>query len=244
MPEGGKITLRTENRYIDQPVAGYDTVDEGDYLVLTISDAGIGIGAEEINRIFEPFYTKKVMGRSGTGLGMAVVWGTVKDHKGYIHVESVIGNGTSFDLYFPVTHVEREEKNVPESFLDYKGRGQSILVVDDVQQQRKIAKKILTQLGYRVATAPSGKDAVKYMASHQADLLILDMIMPPGIDGCETFRRIKKHHPNQRAIITSGFSETDRVKITQNLGAGQYIKKPYTIEKIGMAVQMELQKCA
>jgi len=91
MPDGGTISISTENRYIDQPISGYDHVEEGDYVVFTVSDTGVGISSEDRERIFEPFYTKKAMGRSGTGLGMAVVWGTVKDHKGYIDLQSTEG---------------------------------------------------------------------------------------------------------------------------------------------------------
>jgi two-component system, cell cycle sensor histidine kinase and response regulator CckA len=103
MPNGGEIIISTSNRYIDQLIRGYDDIKQGDYVVLTISDSGIGISPNDIDRIFEPFFTKKVMGRSGTGLGMAVVWGTVKDHNGYIDVTSIEGRGSSFSLYFPVT---------------------------------------------------------------------------------------------------------------------------------------------
>src|SRR5208337_5116375 len=102
MPEGGVITIKTLNRYLDKPVSGYDEVREGDYVVLSVSDTGEGIPAKDMKRIFEPFYTKKVMGRSGTGLGLAVVWGAVKDHNGYINVESDEGKGSIFTLYFPV----------------------------------------------------------------------------------------------------------------------------------------------
>ena len=102
----GEVTIRTENRYLDKPVRGYDEVKEGDYAVLTVSDTGMGIPAENIGKIFEPFYTKKTMGRSGTGLGLAIVWGTVKDHNGYIDVQTEVGKGTTFTLYFPVTREE------------------------------------------------------------------------------------------------------------------------------------------
>ena len=108
-------------------------MEEGDYIVLTVSDSGIGIAPDDINRIFEPFYTKKVMGRSGTGLGMAVVWGAIKDHKGYIHIESEEGLGTTIELYFPVTRKPTMSKDIPILFENYKGKGQSILVVDDVR---------------------------------------------------------------------------------------------------------------
>ena len=242
MPDGGKIELKTKNRYIDLPIEGYDEVEEGDYIVVTISDSGIGIAPDDINRIFEPFYTKKVMGRSGTGLGMAVVWGAVKDHKGYIHIKSDKGKGTTIELYFPVTRMTAKSNDKPISFENYKGKGQTILVVDDVQEQLEIATKILTQLGYSVQTAGSGEKACEYLESNAPDLIMLDMIMPPGIDGLETFKRIVSKYPQQRAIIASGFSETKRVKEAQRLGAGKYVKKPYTIEKIGMAIKTELRR--
>jgi signal transduction histidine kinase/CheY-like chemotaxis protein len=230
MPDGGKIKIATENRYIDQPIAGYDDVKEGDYVVLTVTDCVIGIPKDEIGRIFEPFYTKKVMGRSGTGFGMAVVWGTVKDHNGYIHIESKEGLGTAFKLYFPVTRIPKNGEENPTSINDYKGNGETILVVDDVEEQRTIASKFLKHLGYTVETASSGEEAVEYMDSNGADLVVLDMIMPPGIDGFETYKQLIARHPDQKAIIASGFSETDRVKKAQHLGAGRYVKKPYTME--------------
>ena len=242
MPDGGKISISTENCYIDKPIKGYDDVQEGDYVVLTVSDTGIGISSDDIERIFEPFYTKKVMGRSGTGLGMAVVWGTVKDHNGYIDVRSIEGKGATFKLYFPVTREETTIENTSKSFEAYRGRGEKILVIDDVKEQREISSMILGQLGYSVSTVSNGKEAIGYMENNSANLLILDMIMDPGIDGLETYKRILDLHPDQRAIIVSGFSETDRVREAQRLGAGAYVKKPYILETIGMAVRAELDK--
>jgi two-component system cell cycle sensor histidine kinase/response regulator CckA len=240
MPDGGTISISTRNRYLDKPVDGYDEIEEGDYVILKVSDTGIGIRPEDKERIFEPFYTKKVMGRSGTGLGMAVVWGTVKDHKGYIDLKSIEGKGTTFTLYYPVT---RESMHVDESSLvaaDHNGKGETILVVDDVAQQRQIASLMLSKLGFSVNSVPSGEEAVEYIKNKPVDLIVLDMIMDPGIDGLETYKRILKHQPDQKAIIASGFSETWRVKEAQRLGAGAYVKKPYTIDKIGQAVTAEL----
>ena len=253
MPDGGTISISTENRYIDQPISGYDHVEEGDYVVFTVSDTGVGISSEDRERIFEPFYTKKAMGRSGTGLGMAVVWGTVKDHKGYIDLQSTEGKarpprlspaerddggqGTTFSLYFPVTRKELAKDKSPVTIEDYMGKGESILVVDDVEEQREIASRILKKLGYSVTTVSSGEDAVNYLKDNSADLLVLDMIMDPGIDGLETYERIIELHPKQKAIIVSGFSETERVKKAQRLGAGAYVKKPYLLEKIGITVR-------
>jgi len=240
MPGGGEMLISTESRYIDRPIGGYDEVEEGDYVVLTVSDTGVGIPTEDLERIFEPFYTKKKMGRSGTGLGMAVVWGTVKDHKGYIDIQSVEGKGTTFTFFFPVTRKELAKDKAPVSIKDYMGKGESILIVDDVKEQRDIASSILSELGYSVSSVSSGEEAVEYLKNYSADLLLLDMIMDPEIDGLETYKRILEFHPAQKAIIASGFSETDRVKEAQKLGAGKYIKKPYTLEKIGMAVKNEL----
>jgi len=240
MPAGGMLTITTSNRYLDRPIAGYDAVREGDYAVLSVTDTGEGISAADMKRIFEPFYTKKVMGRSGTGLGLAVVWGTVKDHNGYIDLKSVPDRGTSFSLYFPVSReeVSQEHRSVPIS--EYMGQGESILVVDDVKGQRDLASQMLSRLNYSVATASGGEQAVEYLKSHQADLVVLDMIMDPGIDGLETFKRIREIHPGQKAIIVSGFSETGRVRQAQELGAGAYVRKPYVQEQIGLAIRREL----
>ena len=209
---------------------------------MIVSDTGVGISEEEIGRIFEPFYTKKVMGRSGTGLGMAVVWGTVKDHRGKILVDSTPGKGTVFSIYFPVTDQKRGIIVQSDSLDELMGNGEKILVVDDVKAQREIASKILSHLGYCVAAVSSGEEAVNYLQTHSADLVVLDMIMPPGMDGLQTYRQIKRIHRQQRAVITSGYSETKQVQETQALGAGEYVRKPYTIQSIGMAIKSELGK--
>ena len=242
MPDGGKIIITTKNQYIDTPVGNYHAVEEGDFCVLTISDTGIGISPEDLEKIFEPFYTKKVMGRSGTGLGMAVVWGTVKDHNGYIDMQSSKGKGTVFRVYFPIT---REKINTDTTFLsieDCKGNGEKILIVDDIKEQLDIASRMLEQLNYSVCTASSGEEAVQYMKENNADLMVLDMIMEPGIDGFSTYKKVLELHPNQKAIIASGFSETCRVKNAQKLGVGEYLKKPYKINELGLAVKQELER--
>ena len=128
------------------------------------------------------------------------------------------------------------------SINDYMGNGESILVVDDVKEQREIASSILTKLGYHVTTVSSGEKAVEYLTTHSADLLVLDMIMDPGMDGLDTYRKVIMLHPGQKTIITSGYSETERVREAQRLGVGEYLKKPYAIEKFGAAVKKEFKK--
>jgi PAS domain S-box-containing protein len=243
MPEGGTVTISTANRSITEPIHDdYDDIKPGDYVVLSVSDEGTGLSAEDMERIFEPFYTKKVMGRSGTGLGMAVVWGAVKDHLGYIDIDVQQGCGVRFNLYFPATH-ETARKTPKEIPIDkYIGKGETILVVDDVAEQREVTSHMLRALGYTVITLSSGEEVVEYLKHNKADLVVLDMIMDPGIDGLETYRRILEYHPHQKAVIVSGFSETDRIKEAQKLGAGEYIMKPYRMEKIGLTVRAELNR--
>jgi len=237
----GNVTISTMNRYVDRPQRGYDDVNIGEYVVLAVSDNGSGISPDDLERIFEPFYTKKVLGRSGTGLGLAVVWNTVQDHKGYIDVTSN-EIGTTFELYFPITRDEISDKNLFIPIKDYKGNGETILVVDDVEIQREISCKMLDTLGYKTKAVSSGEEAVEYLKEHTVDLILLDMIMDPGINGRETYERIIKIHPNQKAIIVSGYAETTDVKKIQKLGAGKYIKKPLTLERLGLVIKEGLGK--
>ena len=237
----GTVTISTINRYLDEPLKGYEDVRTGEYIVLSVSDDGSGISPQDLERIFEPFYTKKEMGRSGTGLGLAVVWNTVQDHNGYINVKSS-EKGTIFELYFPVTREDVADEKEKTPLENYLGHGEKILVVDDEERQRMIASGMLTKLGYNPEAVSSGEEAIEYMKENAVDLIVLDMVMPKGINGRETYEQIIKIRPGQKAIIASGFSETEDVKIAQRLGAGKYIKKPYTLEKIGVAVKKELEK--
>ena len=245
MPGGGRITITTANRHIEPQTRGYEEMPDGDYCVLTVRDTGIGISEEDRDKIFEPFYTKKKMGRSGTGLGMAVVWGTVQDHAGFIRVESKVGEGTVMRLFFPATREPVTASEDPPVDLEHvRGRGETVLVVDDVAEQRAIARRMLETMGYRVAVAASGEDALAYLDTSPCDLVLLDMIMDPGIDGLETYRRMVAQRPGQKAIIATGYSETDRVREAQSLGAGPYLQKPYTLEALGKSVRTELDRQA
>ena len=244
MTADGVITIATSNRYLDKPIKGYDEIKAGDYAVLTVSDTGSGIAPQDIGRIFEPFYTKKMMGHSGTGLGLAVVWGTVKDLNGYIDVHSMEGKGATFTLYFPITR-ESRHLDQPHAHLEqFMGNGESILVVDDLLDQREVAAAMLGKAGYRVQTVASGEEALEYLSQHDVDLVILDMIMDPGMDGLETFRRIQAMIPHQKAIIVSGFAETDRARKALELGASTYVQKPFIMERICQAIRRELDRDA
>lgn len=237
----GEVVITTVNRTLSGARKGVDaSLADGDYILLEVADTGVGLSAEDCKKIFEPFYTKKTMGRSGTGLGMSVVWGTVEDHHGKIDVQSIEGKGTTISLSFPRTSRLKGKEKEPVSEFEFMGNAEKILVVDDIPGQREIASELLQKLGYLVETAESGEAAVERLKSHAVDLVILDMIMDPGIDGLDTYRRILEIRPRTRAIIASGFSETERVRESLRIGAGAYIMKPFTLRKIGAAVRAEL----
>jgi len=237
----GIVTISTENRYLDEPLKGYEDVRIGEYVLLSVSDNGSGISPQDLDRIFEPFYTKKVMGRSGTGLGLAVVWNSMQDHNGYINVNTS-EKGTVFELYFPTTREQVADEGEQVPLEDYLGHGEKILVVDDEERQREIANEILTRLGYTAEVVSSGEEAIEYVKEHPVDLILLDMVMPKGINGRKTYEEIIKIRPGQKAIIASGFAKTKEVDLAQESGAGKYIKKPYTLAKLGVAVKEELER--
>jgi signal transduction histidine kinase/ActR/RegA family two-component response regulator len=237
----GQVSISTTNLYIDTPSGRYEVLAEGEYVALTVADTGNGIAREDLDRIFEPFYTRKIMGRSGTGLGMAIVWGTVKDHNGFIDVRSEPGKGTTFTLLLPATREQPRVVRPAAKLEEYFGHGESILVVDDVGMQRDLCAAMLRKLGYSVTCVASGEAAIEHVRRNPVDLLVLDMIMEPGIDGLETYRRIARTRPGQKAVIASGFSESQQVKEAQALGAGAYIRKPFTLEKLAAIVKDELE---
>ncbi|MBN2526383.1 MAG: response regulator, partial [Deltaproteobacteria bacterium] len=238
---GGVVTISTSNRYLDEPLASYDSVRIGEYVVLSVSDNGPGIDADDLERIFEPFYTKKTMGRSGTGLGLAVVWNCVKDHDGYIDLQSN-SEGTCFNIYLHATRERPEEmsENGPSALL--RGNGEKILVVDDEAQQRTLICEILSHVGYVCHAVADGVAACAYVAKHKVDLVVLDMIMPASISGRETYARLLKMQPGLCAIIVSGYAETEDVKQTIKMGAGKYLKKPFKMSTLTRAVTEVLRK--
>ncbi|WP_240910146.1 response regulator [Desulfopila sp. IMCC35008] len=210
--------------------------DTGAYVVLDVLDSGPGIVEQDLEHIFDPFYSKKEMGRSGTGLGLTVVWNTMEDHKGKVEVDNTDA-GTRFRLFFPMICKVENIRSVPGAQSDLTGNGEHILVVDDEKQLRDLSERMLGAVGYEVKTVSSGEEAVEYLQQASADLVVLDMLMKPGMDGLQTYREIVGIHPGQKAIITSGFSESDDVKEVMKLGAAKFIRKPYTINQLSQGVK-------
>ena len=235
------MTIKTKNCVIEKTETSQTTVRPGKYVQLAVEDNGPGIPGDDLEHIFEPFYTKKKLGRSGTGLGLAVVWNTMQEHQGFVDVKQP-GRGSRFELYFPATELPVANPVVAMEDTQLLGNGEHILVIDDEHALRVLAEKLLTSLGYRVSAVSSGEEALDFVRQTKVDLLLLDMLMEPGMNGYQTYRAIKSIYPAQRAVIVSGFSESNDVKKAQGLGAGPYLKKPYTLEELGLAVRNELKR--
>jgi len=234
--DSGTINITTSNHSLDIRAAAERNLKVGDYIVLNVRDNGTGISEKDLECIFEPFYTRKEMGKSGTGLGLMVVLNTVEEHGGRISVEST-DEGTCFQLYFPLVGKKRAVQRESDTTKAITGQKEHILVVDDDPQLLDLASRMLTLLGYTVDSVCSGEQAVKFVKKQSVDLIVLDMLMEPGMNGYQTYNEIAKLYPNQKAIIASGFSVSDDVEAAIQLGVGGFIKKPYSIDQFGKAVQ-------
>lgn len=206
-------------------------------IVLRVSDNGPGIPSQDLERIFEPFYSRKVMGRSGTGLGLAVVWNVAQDHGGTVEVTSD-GIGTTFTIRLPAGAATATPAGEDGSGAAPPAReqGQTILVVDDDEQQRLVATSMLKRLGYEAVAVGSGAEAIGVTDERQIDLVLLDMIMPGGINGRETYERILVRHPGQKALLSSGFAASEEVQRALKLGAAGFLAKPYTMRQLADAI--------
>lgn len=232
----GEIIIATKDKNLKIPMNNnYNSVKAGDYVLLKIADNGKGISFENLKHIFEPFYAQKVTGRKQLGLGMAIVWATIKDHFGYIDVKSKDGEGTAFYIYLPATSKTTITKDTYTTYQSTKN--EIVLIVENEENLCKMLAYMLKKLGYNVKTVKSGEHAIKYLNSNPADLVLLNMAMKTELSTLETYRRISKIHSQQKAVLIGGDNETNQVRELQKLGAGTYVKKPYTIDKIGVAIK-------
>ena len=235
----GNILIKTAGNVFRKSSEGDERL-QGEFSMLEVRDSGTGITQHDLKRIFEPFYTRKVMGVSGTGLGLTIVWNTVQEHDGHIDVTSDAVSGTCFSMSFPVCSGDVEEKKLAEKPLDLRGAGEIILVVDDEEEQREIASSILRSLNYNVVTANSGEAAIEFFNRSRADLVVLDMLMPPNMNGLKAYKEFAEICPGQKAIIVSGFSESNDVKEALAAGVSEFLAKPYAGEQLALAVKRTL----
>ncbi|XCN72654.1 MAG: response regulator [Candidatus Electrothrix aestuarii] len=237
----GQVVIATGRKELTEALDNpTNTIASGHYAILQVQDNGPGISEEDQERVFEPFYTKKAMGRSGTGLGLAVVWNTALDHNGLVTVRSAQGQGTIFTLLFPLVDAEISLGEKIEPGLEELSGTGTVMVVDDDVRQLNLAGGMLNVLGYEVIKASNGEEALEILAEQPVDLLVLDMIMP-DMGGRQTYEEVTKLYPGQKAIISSGFAADKDVRKAQEMGAGSFVKKPYTLKQLGLAVRQELQ---
>ncbi len=236
----GTVFLKTDKIVLEEPTGPHGRREAREYVRLSVSDTGCGIPQEIRDKIFEAFFTTKDRTkRRGCGLGLSIVQAIVEDHKGFLGLESEVGKGTTFRVCLPACEGAARDVRPKTGMV---GGSERVLVVDDDRLQREVARELLETLGYRVEVAASGEEAVDRLKEYQADLLVLDMVLEEGSDGAETFKQVLKMKPHQRAIVVSGFSESDQVKEALALGAGVYLRKPVTLEKLAKAVREELDR--
>lgn len=238
MPAGGQLTLRTEMSSTRPPGMLPSAAPADAWVVCRVIDTGSGIPEQHLRQIFEPFYTTKRMGRSGSGLGLSVVYGVAQDLHGQIDVRSEPGRGTEFMIALPAVTGSVVPADAPAGPLP---RGtEKVLVIDDVAAQRKLATRLLASLGYQVETAEHGRAGIAHLELHSADLILLDMVMEEGFDGLDTYRVVHERWPHIACVIASGFSESDRAREARALGAEAFIKKPYTLDQLALAARKAL----
>jgi PAS domain S-box-containing protein len=230
MPDGGDLYLETENVVLDHTYVKPYKVEPGKYIKISVADTGIGIDKENQKRIFEPFFTTKEMGR-GTGLGLASVYGIIKNHGGYINVYSEKDQGTRFTIYLPASEKEVIEEQEPMEDLT-KGTG-TLLLIDDEEMIIDIGEELLVELGYNVLVARSGAEALDIYAKKydSIDLVIMDMIMP-GMGGGEAFDRLKKINPKVKVLLSSGYSINGQASRILERGCDGFIQKPFHMKQL------------
>lgn len=243
MPNGGRLSISTSQKTIDSPKVdtGLFGVMIGDYLIISISDTGVGMDKETKEKIFEPFFTTKSLGK-GTGLGLASVFGIVKDHHGTIEVESWPGSGSAFHLYLPLCRRSPvAEDSIKETQVFKIGSG-CILVIDDEELVRDSSKELLESLDYKATTAIGCIEACDLLKLNprQFSCIILDMIMP-DIGGYECYYRIRELNPTVPVIISSGYAINDEIQKLLGEGANGFLQKPFTSNKLAKVIKRVLQ---
>jgi two-component system cell cycle sensor histidine kinase/response regulator CckA len=233
MPTGGKITIRSENIMVDEFRLDELGLGElGSYVKITVSDTGMGIDDEIMNRIFDPFFTTKTRGK-GTGLGLATAYGIIKSHKGSLRAESRLEEGSSFSFFLPAMKTKvRSVKKIEEQQKIINGKG-NILLVDDEKGVIEVCEEMLESLGYKVKAVSSGLEAIKVLriGNVTIDLVILDLVMPQ-MNGQETYRQIKAFDPAIKVLVSSGYSKEAQITKMVEDGCDDFILKPFDVASL------------
>lgn len=238
--ENGIIHITTENCKFIHPESLNPTSTIGaDFVKLTVADNGPGIPKDDLDHIFDPFYSTKKMGRSGTGLGLSIVWNTVQQHNGWIEVKNNTP-GAIFEIFLPATKEQTNATQAENIMHPIKGNGETILLIDDLPEQNETLGNLLSNLGYKTYSVTSGEEGIEFLQSQDVHLVLLDMIMGSGLNGRETYEKILQIRPGQKAIIISGYSQNEEIEKAKALGVSFCLEKPVTIATLGVAVKQAL----
>jgi CheY-like chemotaxis protein len=240
MPEGGNLFVESRNVTLDRDNIKVFSAEPGNYVQISVRDTGTGMDQNTRQRIFDPFFTTKEMGR-GTGLGLASVYGIIKNHGGFIDVYSEIGEGTAFNIYLPASDKKvSEDKRLSGEILRGK---EMVLLVDDEETITEIMEKALTLTGYRVLPARGGEEAIELYKKNQnrIDLVVLDMIMP-GMNGGKVFDRLREMNPGVKVILSSGYSMDGEASQIMDRGCSGFIQKPFGIKELSQKIREVLDK--
>jgi two-component system, cell cycle sensor histidine kinase and response regulator CckA len=244
MPSGGKLVIETSNFSMDEDFcAGHLDTLPGEYVLLRVSDTGMGMDEKTMERIFDPFYTTKRPGE-GTGLGLAIVYSIVKNHGGHVVCRSAKGSGTTFEVYFPVALAEpAEHPGEPLTEEGMKGVSEVILLVDDEEELLDIGKEMLEMNNYQTMTAESGEMAIELYAANrdQIDLVILDINMP-GMGGFRCMDKLLEIDPELKVIVSTGYLGTEQMKQAMEAGAAGFISKPYRFTEMLKRIKEALER--
>ena len=240
MPDGGNITLETKNEHIEEYNQNVHFLKPGRYVKISVIDTGIGMDEKTKERIFEPFFTTKEIGK-GTGLGLAMVYGIIKNHNGFINVISSKGHGTIFEIYLPSS--EKHILKVEDTKQDIKQGSETLLIVDDEKSVLDVTKEILESLGYTVYSAENGEKAIKIYKEKKDEihLILLDMIMP-GLSGNETFDRIKEINPSVKVVLSTGYSLNVQAQRIMDKGCDGFLYKPFDMVQLSTKIHEVLKK--
>lgn len=241
IPESGHITIRTWLQYVDALLAEKHQVNEGLFVAMSVADSGSGIPVDMLERIFDPFFTTKGQ-EKGTGLGLPMVYGVIKNHGGFVQVESAVGQGATFTVLLPAGSGLPAEMAVTAEEQEELARGrESILIIDDEDDIREMVQEMLQLNGYRTMASADPHEGLELYAGRrrEIDMIILDLIMP-GLGGAETFERLQQIDPGVRVLVSSGYQEDETVQRLMARGVLGFIQKPYNMEKLTSAVRRVL----
>ena len=243
MPHGGELTIATGNRHLDEDYASvHAEVTPGDYAMVEVSDSGSGMPPEVLAKVFEPFFTTKDPGK-GTGLGLSMVYGFIKQSGGHINVYSELGVGTTVRLYLPRADVGAETRAAAAPVELARGRGETVLAVEDNPSLRRVVVRQLGEIGYRVLEAETAGAALELLEREKVAVVFTDVVLPGGMNGYELARAVLERWPGTKIVLTSGFPE-NRIAAEGELDNVKLLSKPYRKEDIARVIREVLENCA